>query len=52
MSNTVWVCYLAWRAWTFGVVFGPEVYELHVGPLVVGFDPEMWKFHVLTGDTE
>lgn len=29
-----------WRIWLFGVTLGPEVWEVHVGPLLLWFDPE------------
>lgn len=35
MSNDVWMWEWRWRAWTFGVVFGPEVFEIHIGPFAV-----------------
>jgi hypothetical protein len=50
MSNTGWVIEWAWRNWTVGVVFGPEVWCLRLGPLLVGFDPEMWKFTRIARD--
>lgn len=31
---------LYWRQWSVGVAFGPEVYELYLGPLTFWFDPE------------
>lgn len=36
MSSETWLIRWSWRTWTFGLTFGPEVDELHLGPLMCG----------------
>jgi hypothetical protein len=34
--KTGWVVNLSWRLWLFGFAFGPDVFAVSVGPLMVG----------------
>jgi hypothetical protein len=39
MSDTTWLIEWRWRSWVFGVTFGPEVWQLSLGPLSIGYAP-------------
>lgn len=40
MTDQPWQIWIEWRNWTFGLVFGPEVWGIRLGPLWVGYVPE------------
>lgn len=37
MSEKKWIVDWNWLAWVFGLVFGPEVAQVHIGPLTISY---------------
>ena len=42
-SDTGWIIEWQWRSWVVGFTFGPEVWQLSLGPFVLGFLPNIWR---------